>query len=233
MADVEKLDYLAPGGAIEFFDPEVLKAEIQDSIDETNKRIDEITKGNFQIAFIDYSLPENQESMTPLTYYFVPFTQNNAFITFNQSSGVGSATVYKFEVYVKGTDGSVSHALTWYPEGNKENIAYLNQPAVFSAGISKSASKEFDDLTDNELVTKKEVQNALTDVSINDATTTEKGKVELATNAEAFDGVDTSRAITPANLDYVLKQHDFASYKVYSEEPSVFVDNNICVIVKE
>lgn len=48
--------------------------------------------------------------------------------------------------------------------------------------------------------TKTYVDTAISGVSIPDASDTVKGKVELATDSETFDGVDTARAITPASL---------------------------------
>ena len=47
------------------------------------------------------------------------------------------------------------------------------------------------------------VQTAITNATIADATTTTKGKVELATTAEATAGTDESRAVTPAGLKIV------------------------------
>lgn len=54
------------------------------------------------------------------------------------------------------------------------------------------------DTTDSAQGTSKKVQSQY--VTIADASTTVKGKVELATDAEAIALTDTSRAITPSNL---------------------------------
>lgn len=51
--------------------------------------------------------------------------------------------------------------------------------------------------------------NAITD-SISDATTTTKGVVELATDAETQAGTDTSRAVTPAGLASVVASESLA-----------------------
>lgn len=48
------------------------------------------------------------------------------------------------------------------------------------------------------------VAAAIAAVTIPDATSTTKGKVELATDAEAIAGTDTVRAVTPANLMAVV-----------------------------
>lgn len=57
-------------------------------------------------------------------------------------------------------------------------------------------------------------------ISIADASTTVKGKVELATNAEAITGTDTVRAITPAALkavtDALPPSGDFLVTQVFS-----------------
>ena len=50
------------------------------------------------------------------------------------------------------------------------------------------------------------------------ASETEAGYVELATDAEANTGSDTSRAITPANLEYVRQQKTFASVKEFTNQ---------------
>src|SRR3990167_6526229 len=47
------------------------------------------------------------------------------------------------------------------------------------------------------------------DLSVNDASATQKGKIEIATDAEAIAGTDTSRAITPKNLDAVLDDKNY------------------------
>jgi len=46
--------------------------------------------------------------------------------------------------------------------------------------------------------TTKKIQSS--NVTISDATTSVKGKVELATDAETITGTDTVRAVTPSNL---------------------------------
>jgi len=57
-------------------------------------------------------------------------------------------------------------------------------------------------------------------LTISDASTTVKGKVELATNAEAITGTDTVRAITPAALkavtDALPPSGDFLVTQVFS-----------------
>ena len=53
------------------------------------------------------------------------------------------------------------------------------------------------------------------------ASETEAGYVELATDAEANTGSDTSRAITPSNLEYVRQQKTFASVKEFTAQSLV------------
>lgn len=50
------------------------------------------------------------------------------------------------------------------------------------------------------------------------ASETVAGYVELATNAEANTGSDTTRAITPGNLEYVRQQKTFASVKEFTSQ---------------
>lgn len=58
------------------------------------------------------------------------------------------------------------------------------------------------DTTDAASGTTKKIQKSNLSATIADASTTVKGKVELATDAETLTGTDTERAITPANLEY-------------------------------
>jgi hypothetical protein len=44
-------------------------------------------------------------------------------------------------------------------------------------------------------------------IACEDASETNKGIVELSTNAEAIEGLDTARVVTPANMAYVLAQY--------------------------
>lgn len=57
-------------------------------------------------------------------------------------------------------------------------------------------------------------------VTISDASTTVKGKVELATDAEAITGTDTVRAVTPASLKATLDAQppsgDFLVNQIFS-----------------
>lgn len=230
-------EYLSPGGQIG--DLNKVLDYVATNIEDLQNRINEMEIGDFQMAFVDYSDPENQTEMVPGTYYYVPFNSEDEYVQIDTDTFVGSDTIAYFKIYVKGNDGTVTELLTWYPEGNLEGVAYLTQYAVFENGIAKSVNGTFINLTDTQVVTKGEVleflesSEFLTNVStyIGSATTTRQGLVELATDAEAYEGIDTERAITPSNLWYVLDAEGYAKYTVRRTEPYEYTDRNIFILV--
>ena len=68
---------------------------------------------------------------------------------------------------------------------------------------STGADPVFATITDGEGIDTTLGAGTLT-IACEDASTTNKGVVELATNAEALTGTDTERAVTPDDLIYVL-----------------------------
>ena len=81
----------------------------------------------------------------------------------------------------------------------------MGQPLTLRTELAETpASGDFlhvidvSDTTDSPDGTSKKVQAQY--LTISDASTTVKGKVELATDAETITGTDTVRAVTPANI---------------------------------
>lgn len=63
------------------------------------------------------------------------------------------------------------------------------------------------DVKDGNLATIGAIKALVESKDIPDATEEVKGKVQLATNAEAFAGEDTTKVITPANLKYAIEHN--------------------------
>lgn len=98
-----------------------------------------------------------------------------------------------------------------FPEGKAQDItspsdgtgtpwvaALLNDVFGFQQAILKESA--IIPSGSNENANNSQYLEGLKAIVVPNATTTERGKVELATDAEAITGTDTARALTPANL---------------------------------
>ncbi len=64
-------------------------------------------------------------------------------------------------------------------------------------------------------------------IAAEDATTSNKGVVELATSAETATGTDTSRAVTPAGLEYFYEQKNFTASIGNGTDTAIDVTHNL------
>lgn len=97
-------------------------------------------------------------------------------------------------------------------------ISALTELAEAPASTDEFVIVDKSDTTMATTGTTKRIQSQY--VTIADASTTVKGKVELATDAEAITGTDTVRAVTPASLKATLDAQppsgDFLVNQIFS-----------------
>lgn len=237
MAEQKIKKLIFPNGSdLAVFDIENLETSIETDLSEVNSRLDALESGSRQFAFADYTQTANQEEMTQLVYYYVPFTTDGTFVQLgSDGKPTGDAEIAYFVVMFKSSDDVVSEVTIQYTNGNLEGVAYtaadneFTGDNTFSGTISKTTSGTFDDLGSNELVTKAEVQEKITALElevagIDSATTESEGIIEIATEEEALAGTDTARAITPATLKAYVD--DFAEDVATQSGDNAFTGTN-------
>ena len=239
MAEQKIKKLIFPNGSdIAVFDIENLESTVDADLSEINSRLDALESGSRQFAFADYTQTANQEEMTQLVYYYVPFTSDGTFVQLgSDGKPTSDAEIAYFVVMFKSSDDTVSQVTIQYTNGNLEGVAYtaadneFTGSNTFSGTISKSSSGTFDSLGSEELVTKAEVQEKLTeleseisDITIDSATTEAQGIIEIATQEEALAGTDSERAITPATLKAYVD--DFADDVATQSGDNAFTGTN-------
>lgn len=215
MADLNilKIKFPTLDGNNAILDIEGFQGQMTSDINAMKGRLDALESGSRQFALKDYSQTVNQAEMVVGVYYYVPFTAEGTFIQLDEhGQPTGGATIDHFDVYMKGSDGTVTKITTQYTDGNLQGVAYTNKKATFEAGIAKSSAGNFDSLADTDLVAKGEVNPKLTaigeridgiidgttPITLKDATDTVKGVVTLS---DAIDGTENAatgkKAATP------------------------------------
>lgn len=212
MADLNilKIKFPTLDGNNAILDIEGFQGQMTTDINTMKGRLDALESGSRQFALKDYSQVGNQAEMVVGVYYYVPFTAEGTFVQLDEhGQPTGGAQIAYFDVYMKGSDGTVTKITTQYTDGNLQGVAYTNKKATFEAGIAKSSAGEFDSLADTDLVAKGEINPKLTaigdriddiidgttPITLKDATDTVKGVVTLS---DAIDGTENAATGTKA-----------------------------------
>lgn len=114
----------------------------------------------------------------------------------------------------RGTSSNVSlywneTADAWYlNDGTAKEIATINDLASYNPTIGTDSDYTQSGVNIIKTLTLTDgVITAFTSGDMQSSSTTQKGVVELATNTETNTGTDTSRAVTPAGLEYTANQN--------------------------
>ena len=183
---------------------EEIKCKIYYDLDKFNDRITDIEqkleelwqtnatqdKGDIRFGYIDYSLPENQETMVVGTTYLNFYDENHQYIKINQDTNEPEKDPFYVRYYIKSASGNVSYIQR---EVKLDLSAYLKR-------------KE-----------------------LKDASTKEKGIVQLATVTEVKEGTNTLKAVTPFALDKALPD---ILIKKFEQNPNGLTNNIVQQIVK-
>ena len=182
---------------------------VEADIDALESRVDNLESGSIQFAEKDYSQVVNQGEMVTGVTYFVAFNSSGTFVQ------ADSSDVAYFDKYKKDSNGTVKLIGRQYTSANLQNVAYTNKSNTFTGSqLMNSSEKAWNSINANKLVTKSEVAlktatietsitnitNGTTQISVRDATEKQKGVVQLASQAEVNIGTNTTKAVTPANL---------------------------------
>ena len=182
---------------------------VEADIDALESRVDNLESGSIQFAEKDYSQVVNQGEMVTGVTYFVAFNSSGTFVQ------ADSSDVAYFDKYKKDSGGTVKLIGRQYTSANLQNVAYTNKSNTFTGSqLMNSSEKAWNSINANKLVTKSEVAlktatietsitnitNGTTQISVRDATEKQKGVVQLASQAEVNVGTNTTKAVTPANL---------------------------------
>ena len=107
----------------------------------------------------------------------------------------------------------------------------LNKPTTLNGyGIIDAYAKS-ETHSKTETYTKSEVNTAINNAKPVDATTTQKGIIQVATNAEVQAGTNTVKAITPSALQYKLnfKYSNVAGSRLFSTNYTNATDENLYI----
>ena len=114
----------------------------------------------------------------------------------------------------RGTSSNVSlywneTADAWYlNDGTAKEIATINDLGSYNPTIGTDSDYTQSGINIIKSLTLTDgVITAFTDGNMQSSTTTQKGVIELATNTETNTGTDSSRAVTPAGLEYTANQN--------------------------
>ena len=186
-----------------------LESKVETDVDALESRVDNLESGSIQFAEKDYSQVVNQGEMVTGVTYFVAFNSSGTFVQ------ADSSDVVYFDKYKKDSSGTVKLIGRQYTSANLQNVAYTNKSNTFtSSQLMNSSEKAWNSINANKLVTKSEVAlkttaietsitnitNGTTQIPVRDATQTQKGVVQLASQVEVNAGTNTTKAVTPANL---------------------------------
>ena len=183
---------------------EEIKCKIYYDLDKFNDRITDIEqkleelwqtnatqdKGDIRFGYVDYSLPENQESMVVGTTYLNFYDENHQYIKINQDTNEPEKDPFYVRYYIKSASGNVSYIQR---EVKLDLSAYLKRE------------------------------------ELKDASTKEKGIVQLATVTEVKEGTNTLKAVTPFALDKALPD---ILIKKFEQNPNGLTNNIVQQIVK-
>ena len=183
---------------------EEIKCKIYYDLDKFNDRITDIEqkleelwqtnatqdKGDIRFGYIDYSLPENQETMVVGTTYLNFYDENHQYIKINQDTNEPEKDPFYVRYYIKSASGNVSYIQR---EVKLDLSAYLKRE------------------------------------ELKDASTKEKGIVQLATVTEVKEGTNTLKAVTPFALDKALPD---ILIKKFEQNPNGLTNNIVQQIVK-
>ena len=183
---------------------EEIKCKIYYDLDKFNDRITDIEqkleelwqtnatqdKGDIRFGYVDYSLPENQESMVVGTTYLNFYDENHQYIKINQDTNQPEKDPFYVRYYIKSASGNVSYIQR---EVKLDLSAYLKRE------------------------------------ELKDASTKEKGIVQLATVTEVKEGTNTLKAVTPFALDKALPD---ILIKKFEQNPNGLTNNIVQQIVK-
>ena len=183
---------------------EEIKCKIYYDLDKFNDRITDIEqkleelwqtnatqdKGDIRFGYVDYSLPENQETMVVGTTYLNFYDENHQYIKINQDTNEPERDPFYVRYYIKSTSGNVSYIQR---EVKLDLSAYLKRE------------------------------------ELKDASTKEKGIVQLATVTEVKEGTNTLKAVTPFALDKALPD---ILIKKFEQNPNGLTNNIVQQIVK-
>ena len=183
---------------------EEIKCKIYYDLDKFNNRITDIEqkleelwqtnatqdKGDIRFGYVDYSLPENQETMVVGTTYLNFYDENHQYIKINQDTNEPERDPFYVRYYIKSASGNVSYIQR---EVKLDLSAYLKRE------------------------------------ELKDASTKEKGIVQLATVTEVKEGINTLKAVTPFALDKALPD---ILIKKFEQNPNGLTNNIVQQIVK-
>ena len=183
---------------------EEIKCKIYYDLDKFNDRITDIEqkleelwqtnatqdKGDIRFGYVDYSLPENQETMVVGTTYLNFYDEDHQYIKINQDTNEPERDPFYVRYYIKSASGNVSYIQR---EVKLDLSAYLKRE------------------------------------ELKDASTKEKGIVQLATVTEVKEGTNTLKAVTPFALDKALPD---ILIKKFEQNPNGLTNNIVQQIVK-
>jgi len=168
-------------------DVEAGGASINTQVDSWDDSTNTALRGT--ITIMKNSAPQNFHIFNVTGAVTSASTYSKVAATFVQSAGTisdGDAVSVQFvRTGNKGADGSGSMSSFTMSDGSTTQAISDGQTQVFAAGEGLDVA-----VTATDTVT----------YSAEDASVTNKGVVELATDAETITGTDTARAVTPANL---------------------------------
>lgn len=117
----------------------VTPAGLKFVLDPINKKIEDVASGTGNLAYKDYTQPDNQSEMVVGVIYLVPFNKSDEFIPFDKETGKPSAegaptdtTVSYFKRMYKPKSGSIQELGKQYTQGHLENVAYTNVANTFT-----------------------------------------------------------------------------------------------------
>lgn len=117
----------------------VTPAGLKFVLDPIRKEVSDLASGTSNLAYKDYTQPDNQSEMVVGVIYLVPFNKSDEFIPFDKKTGKPASegaptdtTVSYFKRMYKPKSGSIQELGKQYTQGHLENVAYTNVANTFT-----------------------------------------------------------------------------------------------------